>query len=159
QPIDLAKGNQRTLEFKIPTEKLSPGFHQVEVRLGTENDALAFNNIRYATLAIHKKPRVLVLADEPTMVDDFSFALEVLNYDVEPKTRKEKFSLHDYAAVFVIDVAAPNDALWQAMTAYAQDHGVCVIPAGERLEKAAYNSAAARGLLPGTFGDSIKDEL
>src|ERR1051325_90468 len=158
QPFELAKGEQRTLEFRISSKGLTPGFQQLDLRLETDTDALAFNNARFMTFAIHKKPRVLVLADDVTKVADFAFALEVLNHAVERKTPQEKARLDDYAAIFLIDVAAPSDALWQKLTTYAQERGVCVIPAGERLQQAAYNSTAARQILPATFVDSVKAE-
>ncbi len=156
QAFELDKGAHRTLTFEIPSADLTPGFHQAKLRFETTSDALAFNNVRHVTFAIHKKPRVLVLADDVTSVRQFAWALEDLNCDVDRKTLEEPMRHHDYAAIFLVDAAAPPDALWQKLADYAQEYGVCVIPGGDRLQPRAYNSTAARKLLPAAFGASIK---
>jgi hypothetical protein len=150
-PFSVGKDQQETitLVFDPLEHKLGVGLHQVDVRLISTSDALAFNNQRFATFEIRKKPRVLVLADDLKKVRRFADTLEVLLYDVDRKTLQDKASYTDYEAVFLVEAAAPDDKLWQALLAFVeQGGGVAVIAGGDEMNLKAYDSVAAQKLLP-----------
>lgn len=157
EPVSVAAGETQSATLVIDTDslKLGPGYHQAEIAEPTV-DALLFNNQRFVTFAIQKKPRVLVLADDLETTKRFAWSLEDMRYDVDHKTPKDAGDLSPYQAVFLISVAAPSDKLWQMLKVYVDGGGgLAVIPGGEELQAAAYNSADAQKVLPGTIGARI----
>jgi hypothetical protein len=151
-----AAGDARTVTLTLDSNalKLEPGDHQFEIVEPTA-DALPFNNTRYVTVRIQEKPRVLVIADDPASVKDLVAALKAWKYAAEHKTPENASNLGDYQAIFVVSVAAPTDKLWQALKAYAADGNIAIIPGGDELQLAAYNSDAAQAVLPGKFVEPV----
>jgi hypothetical protein len=157
QSVSVAAGESQTVTFIIDSDslKLSPGYHQAEVVEPT-TDALSFNNQRFVTFAIQRKPKVLVLADDLKTTKRFAWALEDLRYDVDHKLSKDARDLGAYQAVFLVSVAVPNEKLWQLLKTYVEGgRGLAVIPGGEELQPNAYNSADAQKVLPGAIGARI----
>src|SRR5262249_4409335 len=64
-----------------------------------------------------------------------------------------------YEAIFLDGVAAPDDKLWAALEAFVQQGGgLGIIPPGDELQKVAYNSAAAKKLMPAEIVKKMKAE-
>lgn len=150
QAFDLEADKQRTLALDLESAKLDPGFHSVEIRLGTSDDSLAFNNVRFATIHLHTMPPVLVLADDPSRTKPFADRLRALLYAVDHKDVRDKPTLSRYEAVFLVGVHAPSEALWEALDDYMQNGGgVAIIPPALDDPPAPYASAAAQKVMPG----------
>jgi hypothetical protein len=147
----------RTLEIDAEKTKLGVGQHQAEVSLETATDALPFNNVRYVTINIHAPQKILVLADDAKKGQKFAGALEDLRYQVSLKDVRDKVNLSDYQAVFMVSVAAPSEPLWDSLANYVkQGGGLGIIPPGEELDRNAYNSAAAKKIMPATIVRQIE---
>ena len=160
QSASVAAGESQTVTFIIDTDslKLGPGYHQAEIVEPTI-DALPFNNHRFVTFAIQKKPKILVLADDLKTTKRFAGALEDLRYDVVHQTLKDAGDLNPYQAVFLVSVAAPDDKVWQSLKTYVDGGGsLAVIPGCEELQPIAYNGTDAQKLLPGTIGARVKSK-
>ena len=149
QGFDVDAGKQQTLTMEIESAGLGPGLHQAEVKLETAADALTFNNVWYVTFGIHAPQKVLVLADDVKKAQKFAWALEDLLYDAHLKTIHEKTDFNNYEAVFLVGVRAPPDEHWKALANYLeQGKGVGIIPPGADIDRAAYNSEAAKKVMP-----------
>jgi hypothetical protein len=153
QITEVEAGKQRVVTFEIDTKslKLGPGLHQADVKLETKQDSLSFNNVRHVTFAIQPKQRILVLTDDVKKADDFLHALKSSLYEADVRAvaddKGDPFSR--YEAIFLDGVAAPDDKLWAALEAFVQQGGgLGIIPPGDELQKDAYNSAAAKKLMP-----------
>jgi len=158
QAFQVKAGEQQTLTFKIDTAKMEPGFHQAVVSVGPA-DSLAFNNQRFATFQIGAKAPVLVLADDLKSTARVAFAMEVLGYAVTHKRVAENVNFNDFSAIFLVSVASPDNTLWDRLANYAKDgRGICVMPPGDDLQLNAYNSIAAKRLLPGAIEQKISSE-
>ena len=158
-PFVVEKDQQQTIAFEIDTDAvgLMPGQHQVEAKLATPADALSFNNQRYLTFAIRKATKVLVLADDVKNAELFAHALRSLLYavDVRAVDDKQKLDLGEYAVVFLDGVVAPTDELWKLLADYVQTgRGLGIIP-GVSLDRTAYDSEAARKLMPAAFVEKV----
>jgi hypothetical protein len=155
-PFEIDADQEKALAVELDTAGLGPGMHHVEARLETAADALPFNNIRYLTFTIHEKQRVLVLADDIARTKWFASGLKGLLYDVQHQTVQGTPKLSGFDAVFLVGVAAPDDALWSALAAYLKDGGgVAIIPPGDEMKPAAYSSEKARGVVPALFGAKV----
>jgi Aerotolerance regulator N-terminal/von Willebrand factor type A domain len=159
QSVSVMAGESQTVTFIIDADslKLGPGYHHAELVEPTV-DALPFNNQRFVTFAIQKKPKILVLADDLKTTKRFAGALEALLYDVTHKTPKDAGDLNPYQAIFLVSVAAPSEKLWQMLKAYVEGGGGLAVVPGEELEPNAYNSSDAQKVLPGTVGAQIKSK-
>jgi hypothetical protein len=157
QGFDVEKGEPKTLALDIDTTelKLAEGSHQVEVRFETPTDALSFNNKRYVTFEIQSKQKILVLADDVKKAGRFADALKALLYDVQLKKAQDNVD-HGADAVFLVGVADPTDNLWNALADFVkQGKGVGIIPPGDEMVHAAYNSEAAKNVMPGRIVKKI----
>ncbi len=139
--------------FVVPPTK--PGTHHVRVMLrGT--DALAATDQRFATFTVRQPRRVLVVADpeKAAAADIWKRAVEARRdylLDCEVKQPKQLLAadaepLDRYRAVFLYEVAQPQE-LWPLLNGYVnRGGGLCVLPGGAELKPAAYQ--AAKTLLP-----------
>ena len=143
-------GEQQTLTFEIDSDalKLGKGLHQAVVELQPANDLLPFNNQRFVTFEIRAMPKVLVLADDARRSALFAKALRALRYQVNERTMEKSGGFNDYAAVFLVGVAAPTEPLWTKLADFVQlGGGVAIIP-GEEIKLGAYNTEAAKKVMP-----------
>jgi len=158
QAVAVKAGERQVASFEIDPQalQLSPGPHQVEVRLAT-SDLLAFDNVRYATFAIREPRRVLVLADDLRKTRDFTDALRAVG-QFSPEARivsslKNPAELAPYQAVYLFGVARPDANLWSMLEDYVRrGGGLGVIPGGKEMDVKSYNVGPAQRVLPGQFG-------
>lgn len=153
KPVQLKAGQSKVLVFE--RTGLKPGLHQAEVTLATA-DALPHNNARFATFEVRDTRHVLVLADDPNDAAAWDIALtagKAFVCDVQKTDEARKLSPRDLAAyqvVCLLNVANPDDDLWDKLERYLQSGGgVAVLPGGEELKRDAYNGDKAQKLLPG----------
>ncbi len=163
----LKAGGSVVIPFKINCARLSRGLHQVEVKVPAL-DSLAFDDRRFLTFEIREARKVLVIADDPRQVDAWTAAVgETGEFECKTIPTREvanlgKQDLRKYQAVCLIDVARPDNNLWELLARYVQDGGgLAVIPGGDELDNAdgkkAYNEdATAKKLLPGRLLGIIK---
>ena len=159
KPIKLQKGQSQVVLFRRPVGKLSAGPHLVRLKL-EGNDPLPFNNECSAAFEVRAGRAVLVLTDSVKEAGVVQAALEVRGFrvDVKPIGEAAELGPNDllvkYPAVCLLSAAEPNAGpnreLWGKLRDYVQKGGgLAVIPGGEELRRDAYNSEAARQLLPG----------
>lgn len=152
KPVRLEAGQSRVLTFE--RKNLAPGFHQAEVFLATQG-ALPFANARYATFEVQGPRLVLTVADDAANARIWKLALEVLNFQCEVKTTEElrrnlfPKDLEKYKAVCLLGVAKPDKDCWDKLKVYVRGGGgLAVIPGGNEIDIAAYNTPEAQELLP-----------
>jgi hypothetical protein len=158
QAVTPKAGDKRTYAFEIDCKKLSPGEHQLQAEL-VNPDLLPGNNTRYLTFAIRQPRHILVVSDNPAKAERWQDAHEALRglaeFRVKRITPKECLQaelrgLNGYQAVYLFDVADPQPELWGLLKRYVEGGGgLGVVPGGEEMKPDAYNSDAARALLPG----------
>jgi len=142
------------------------GVHQAEITLAG-NDALAFNNARFATFEVTGPRRVLTVCDDPDDAAFWKLALKVgervgePSFDTDVKTPRElreltPADLGRYQAVCLLAVAAPDADLWAKLERYVTEGGGLVVVPGGDAEIARYNDdVTAQKLLPGTLGKQV----
>jgi hypothetical protein len=158
--VELKAGEKQSVRVEIDVRelKLSPGPHQIEVRLAAP-DAMPFNNSRLVTFLIRDPRKVLIITDEPDRAEPWSRALELLGKGpfrcevVKADSEKVRADyLAPFSAVYLMNVSAPSKELWEALENYVQrGGGLGVIPGQHQMKKEAYDEPAARRLLPGQF--------
>lgn len=160
QPVSVAANETQTVALEIDSAalKLAPGQHHLDIAQPTA-DALAFNNQRFVTFSIQKKPKILVLADDLKATRRVATILEDFHYDVEHRPARDAGDLGPFEAVFLVSVASPSEQLWQALKAFVDGgHSIAVIPGGAELQIAAYNSPEAQKILPGTIVGPVRSK-
>jgi hypothetical protein len=155
--VQLTAGQPRDEAFEFAADGLAPGFHRVEVRVRPD-DALPYNNARYATFEVRAGRRVLLVADDRRDAVPWQFALEASGrFRCDVKTAAEARGLTpndllaaDYKAVCLVNLAEPGADLWskQFKDYVEKGGGLVVVPGGEEVRLDAYNGEAAREVLP-----------
>jgi hypothetical protein len=156
RPIKLAAGATETVVFERQTTGFAAGPHRIEVKLGS-NDALPFDDVRFATFEVRGGRKVLVLADNPADARLWRLALEAkesFRCDAQPAAKAAEFDpkklLADYKAVCLFNVAEPGHDLWGLLESYVRKGGNLAIVPGPELKPEAYaKEAAAQHLMPG----------
>ncbi len=174
RPLKLPAGRSEVLVFHRetagrrddgkPTKGLAEGLHQVEVRLGS-NDALAFNNVGFATVRVLGGRRVLVLTDDVARdTDEWKRRLAAtFQADVKAADDAETIDLSAYGAVFLAHLVRPSEQHWKQLEGYVGGGGgLAILPGGQgRMpEVAAYDGETARKVLPGRLRQivDVKDD-
>jgi hypothetical protein len=162
KPVKLAAGQSQVIPFERPG--LPAGAHQAELTLGTA-DALPSNNALFATFEVRGGRQVLILVDEVRDAEILTWALQstrefqcVVKKPAEIRNRSPK-ELLEYQAICLLNVAKPDDSLWQLLTQYVQGGGgLAVVPGGEdEFDRSRYNdNAFAQQLMPGRLVKVIK---
>jgi hypothetical protein len=164
-PVVLGKGRSQTYVFNrdAPTQLQgadeSP--HHVTVQLAG-NDAVPFNNTRFATFLVRQPGKVLALAEKPEEARLWKAALNASRrFRCEVRTAEEGASLdvtafRAYNVVCLFEVKEPKAALWDNLRDYVRGGGgLVIVPAGytkaEDIERF-NNDAKSRGLLPAVLG-------
>lgn len=142
--LKLEPGESRVLTFE--RRNLTQGPHQAKVSLATE-DALPFDNVRYATFEVRGPRQVLVISDDPADAWIFSTALRTggaFTCDVRSTGDTRQMGRDDlakYQAICLLNVTKPSADLWSKLELYVRDHGgVAIIPGGGA-DLASYNAA------------------
>jgi hypothetical protein len=157
RPIRVQAGGRSEVVFDISGRQLAAGPHAITVRLAG-SDPLIWDNVYYVTFTIREPRRVLILSDAPPRAGPWQQAIEArpeacFRCRVLSPEGVAGWKASDWAAyqvVYLLAVARPSVALWQALRTFAeQGGGVGILPAGEELDLSAYNNVAAQQLLPG----------
>lgn len=146
------------VEIDAAARKLDVGFHGLEFNVNVR-DVLAIDNQRYATFAVRPPRKALVIADAPPTDSDFLRALAIHDVvaDVRTPESVEGGIPPGYDAVFLLAVAWPSDAVWQALERYAKSGGgVAIVPGGQEMDPRGYQSPAARRVAPGTYESIVR---
>jgi hypothetical protein len=157
--VQLEPGQSQVYTFE--RAGLQPGFHQAEITLGT-SDALAFNNVLYATFEVHGQRQVLVVVDERHDADFLKLALEAKrDFGCDVRTVGQvrdlgPLELVKYKVVCLLNVARPPGSLWDLLLHYVKDGGGLAVMPGE-LDLKSYNSDdLVSQILPGRFVELIQ---
>jgi len=147
------------VETVIPISA-SGKFVQGFVRLaGT--DPLPDDNVRWFTLGVRPRPRVLLISDQ---LDEAVYLKNALQpggnaagafsaYECTSVTTNQAVqqTFSDFDVVGVLNIRRPDEALLNALSAYARSGGgVLVVMGCSDLNAGVWNSAAAEALLPAT---------
>jgi hypothetical protein len=159
--VKLKRDAREPVVFRIDAGKLklSKGLHQVEVRVSAQ-DALAFDDRRFATIEIREARTVLAIADSSERADIWKKALEAtgeFQCDVETPAVVLKGGadyLRRFQAVCVFGLAKPESALWRLVKRYVEGGGGLAVmpPSDAKLAEEsvkAYGDVDALELLPG----------
>jgi hypothetical protein len=148
-----------------PAKNLGGPVRQGEVRL-LASDPLAADNVRFFTIEVRQPLDILVVTDQPNEARYFVEALAPAEF---VKLGKAKYrckvvtpnrllgeKLEQFAAVCLLNVASPTRDVWDSLAKFADAGGGVAIVLGERVDSVAYNSAAAKALLPGELLAKLK---
>ncbi len=145
------------IEFPVVTD-LTNRLVQGEVRLGG-GDSLSFDNVRYFSAEVSPPPKVIVVAPNKNMANEWMTALaphETLNDsknkfrpEFVPSGRLPQLNLADYAAVTLLNVPALTDDNWYQLGKYVENGGgLTVILGSFDIKATSYNRAQALNFLP-----------
>jgi hypothetical protein len=155
-PLSEADGAwQFVTSVRIPADK---SYVEGLVRLVTE-DSLPDDNVRYFSLGVKPRPKVLLIADQPTVAVYLRNALQpelserqgVRTCDITVLSTAQAASVvfADFDVVAVINCQRPGESLWTGLRAFAASgRGVLVVAGSNRLDPGAWSTPAARDLLP-----------
>jgi len=146
------------------------GLHQAEISLAG-GDNLPWNNARFASFEVASARRVLTISDDPEDAAIWKLALRAGEQKGDPWFDGEVLATRDaaklkaadfsrYKAVCLLNVAAPERDLWNALHEYVVGGGgLVVIPGGDELDPASYRSAEAKQLIPGELRAVVRRPL
>lgn len=127
--------------------------HSGEVKLRSA-DALEDDNQRWWTLQVSRR-KALVIADDPADALDWKIALEALEdkLPVEVKVLRPSecpatLTPEQFQAVCLLNVARPNQALWETLEKYVAVGGGLVLLPGADCDMANWNTPAALSVSP-----------
>ncbi|MBL8794046.1 MAG: BatA domain-containing protein [Planctomycetia bacterium] len=164
----LKAGQNDSITFE--RRNLPLGLHQAEISLAS-GDNMPWNNARFATFEVAPARRVLIVSDDPDDAAIWKLALRAgeqkgdpwFDGEVQSTRQAAKLKAGDlarYQAVCLLNVASPEPALWQALREYvAEGGGLAVLPGGDELDLASYQSAEAKQLLPGELRTVVRRPL
>ncbi len=165
--IEIPENGEVVLSLLTPST-LGPGLHQGEVSLSGEGDFMPFDDRRYFTYRIQPAQRVLLVTDSPidalyvqkmldpdasTLPEGAAQLVKVERLLGDEFARKNKSTLKDYAAIFLLNVARLSEADWGALNNYVRDGGGLVVGLGNRVSADSYNGPVASQLLPAKLGE------
>jgi hypothetical protein len=158
---EVVRGSRISVPMEIDVKATKPdtAFHSLEFAFVKFNDVLAVNNQRFATLAVATPRKALVVSDTAKAGDDFPRVLAAhdIRVEVKPPSEIESGIPAGYDAVFLLAVPDPSDAVWKALASFARaGGGVGILPGADEMKPAAYQSAAARELLPGVYDRVVR---
>jgi hypothetical protein len=152
------------IEIDAAALKLQKGFHPIEFAVNVP-DALRDNNQRFATIFVRPPRKVLVISPAPLTKDDDFFrallSIKATKLDLQidnPRPAEiDAAILAGYDAAFLFTVPVPTDKLWQALGDFARSgHGVAIVPGDDEMDVRAYQTAAAKAVLPGVYQKPIR---
>jgi Aerotolerance regulator N-terminal len=124
-------------------------------------DPLADDNVRWFTLGVRPRPRVLLISDSRNEAIYLQNALQpggaaasgIAAYSCVTVTSSQamQHNFSDFDVVCMINTRRPDDATWNALSAFARSGGGVLVCMGcSDLNAGSWNSQAAQSLLPAT---------
>jgi hypothetical protein len=167
--VALGKGQGQLIVIERPAPALPEGTveatFQATVRLAS-NDALPFNNSRFATFLVREPHKLLTVADRPADAHLWKTALDVLGaFKCDVRTPEEAEKLTDkelagYRVACLFQVARPSPLLWDRLRGLVQaGGGLVLVPGGDEFSPSRedYNAEGTkRGLLPARFESLVR---
>ena len=153
-------GEAETIPVSIRTGelKLSPGPHAVELRAEPVDDLLPFDNRRFVTFAIRRKPRVLVVTDSAARSAPFARRRRSARIRGRRRAKPaDAAALAGYQAVYLLGVAAPDAGAVAAAHRLRPRRRQPGRRAGRRRDEVLTPTTSRRrsALLPGRFGKKL----
>jgi hypothetical protein len=153
-PVQLSAGQSQVAVLKrdaarpdeaaSEADRLTPGFHQFEIRFDN-SDALPFNNAAFATVKVQESRQILIVTDKPGKVLEFGdagpwlralkasheFPCDVIS--TEAANSLGLVEMNKYEAICLLDVANPSTDLWERLDKYVGESGkgLAVVLGGE----------------------------
>jgi hypothetical protein len=168
--VELKAGPGEAVTFLIDCGKLklSKGLHQIEVRLNAQ-DALTFDDRRFATIEIRDARAVLAVADNPEGAEIWKKALEATGeFQCEvltpaAVTKGGLETVQKFKAICLFGLVKPDVALWRLVKQYVERGGGVVVmpPSDEKNVEPivkAYGEAEALEILPGRLESVVKTD-
>jgi hypothetical protein len=162
---EVKSGGRKNVPFEIDTAQKTGGrFHSLEFDVDLP-DALGVNNRRYATITVRAPRKVLIIATTMSLADDDFYRALISNnvgqfYDAEfdvktPAEAEADISPTKYDAAFLYAIPVPSEKLWGALGTFASaGGGVAIIPGAKEMNVKAYQTPAAKAVLPGVYESS-----
>ncbi|MFP4141412.1 MAG: BatA domain-containing protein [Phycisphaerae bacterium] len=162
RPIELPVGGSRSIRMLVRGSRAGTLHGKIVLE---RKDPLAMDNVRYFTLQVSDRP-VMLLARERGSAD--TTGLLVASAAALGQHRwvdRETFAIEDLDAgtlsdaeiVLLANVTFVSDAQWAALTRFVRRGGKLWLVAGPNMSAQAYNTAAARNLMPVELG--VAEEL
>jgi len=157
QTISLDAGIPLEIEFPVVTNLTKRIVHG-EVRL-SETDALSFDNQRRFSAEVSPPPKVLVVAPNRNMANEWMTALaphfaenagkNTFRPEFAQMSQIAEMDLTNFAMVTLINLPRVKDDLWFQLSTYVESGGGLVVVLGNSdVKPATYNRAQAQSFLP-----------
>ena len=153
--LNVAPGGAQVAEFQV--RGMTGSLRQGEIRI-TNGDPLPFDDVAPFTVEITPPKEVLVIADQARRAQYWQTALAPpeaqktgrvpYRVTVQLPAAAAKLDLTKYAAIYLLDVAAPPQVLWNRLLEYVTNGGGLAVAVGVEVDSANYNSPAAQQALP-----------
>lgn len=153
------KDQSTELVFELPVPKPQvPGveFIQIVSKINS-SDAWAGNDIRYATVSMREKPKILILASDAKKPRIFKAALDAVGaFQTEIKPwdfilGAKITDLVNFRVIVMFQVDRPEAGAWGNLEAFVKNGGgLAIIPSGT-LVSTTYESSEAQRLLAGSY--------
>lgn len=153
----MAAGSHAETALTLPG--LERGAHLLKVELESE-DAMSFDNVRYAWLVAGELPRVALVSDEPdgevgrmvqAMIAPPALAAGDQQYIVRPVALDQLLTLDTagLTAAILADVKSLNGLAWDKLSGYVRGGGTLIIVPGPNLTPEGYQPG--QSILPATI--------
>jgi len=158
QQVDVPAGGQAEVRFTTPPRLKEGEIQRVSLRLTGAPDPLKFNDERFLSFEVRPALKVLLVADQAADADFVASALdpfpgEVKTFELELARPVElaanyRDTLKDFAAVFLLNVAALDESGWGLLNGYVHEGGGLVVGLGDRCDPSNYNGTTATQVMP-----------
>ncbi|AMV36172.1 BatA domain-containing protein [Planctomyces sp. SH-PL62] len=166
QPVDLAAGGQAEVRFLTPPRLKEGEIHRAELRVTGAPDPLKFDDQRFLSFEVRPALKVLIVSD---LNADSEFVAMALDPDPTPGAGRsyqlerarpadlDRFreTLHEFAAVFLLNVETLDDSRWGLLNAYVHEGGGLVVGLGDRCKAENYNGPIAGQVLPAQLARAV----
>jgi hypothetical protein len=161
--LDVGPNQPAAVSFTVRFDE--PGDHYIECRL--PDDDLPLDNSRWRSVRVRKDVRVLCIEGKPGAARHVALALAPQKeasarrviVDTATETALLESDLHQYAAIFLCNVAQFREEEASALHRYVQRGGATVFFLGDQVNSENYNerlaSDSSHPLLPCTLGSAI----
>ncbi len=162
RPIELPVGGSRSVRMLVRGQRAGTLHGKIVLE---REDPLALDNVRYFTLQVSDRP-VMLLARERGSADTTGLLVATAAaFGQHRWVDRETFAMEDLDAgklggaeiVLLANVTFVSDAQWAALTRFVCQGGKLWLVAGPNMSAQAYNTAAARNLMPVELG--VAEEL
>lgn len=142
----LEQDSSGTDSFKF-TRKLAEGYHQLSAEINV-NDYFPDNNLFYRTVKVEKKPKVLLITDRSSPLEEIFAPL----YEVTTASTLQGTSLTGYSATVLNDVPASQVDMDQLSSFIDDGNGLVVFGGRSSYDKGDYKGTVFESLLPAKVG-------